>query len=81
MTETVKMKAPAHYLRVDLGDPGEAEYWVIVLDASREQLDAAVAAVGRDALEVRAWLEGRTLHSHSALPPGEGARRAGEGTR
>jgi hypothetical protein len=57
MTDAVKMKAPAHYLRVDLDDPGEAEYWVVVLDASPRQLEAAVAAVGRDALEVRRWLE------------------------
>ena len=59
MTEAVKMKAPAHYLRVDLADPGEAEYWKVVLDAPRRQLEAAVIAVGRDALEVRAWLESR----------------------
>ena len=52
------MKAPAHYLRVDLDDPGEAQYWEVVLDASRPRLEQAVAAVGRDALEVRAWLEG-----------------------
>ncbi len=61
MTETVKMKAPAHYLRVDLDDPGEAEYWVVVLDVSRRRLEAAIAAVGNDALEVRAWLEGRSV--------------------
>jgi hypothetical protein len=60
MGEAVKMKAPAHYLRVDLDDPGEAEYWAIVLDASRRQLEAAVAAVGRDALDVRHWLEQRS---------------------
>jgi hypothetical protein len=51
------MKAPAHYLRVDLDDAGEAEYWQVVLDAPRWQLEAAIAAVGRDALDVRAWLQ------------------------
>ena len=59
MAEHVTMKAPAHYLRVDLDDAGEAEYWLVVLDASRAQVEAAVRAVGRDALEVRAWLERR----------------------
>jgi hypothetical protein len=60
MGEAVKMKAPAHYLRVDLDDPGEAEYWLVVLDAPRPLLEAAVAEVGRDALEVRRWLEQRS---------------------
>jgi hypothetical protein len=71
MTESVKMKAPAHYLRVDLGDPGEAEYWVVVLDASRRQLEAAIAAVGCDALDVRAWLDDKAL----AAPPHAAAAR------
>jgi hypothetical protein len=57
MGEAVKMKAPAHYLRVDLDDPGEAEYWLVVLDAPRRELEAAIAAVGRDAYDVRAWLQ------------------------
>jgi hypothetical protein len=57
MGETVKMKAPAHYLRVDLDDPGEAEYWQVVLDAPRPQLEAAIVAVGRDAHDVRGWLQ------------------------
>ena len=75
MAEAVKMKAPAHYLRVDLDDPGEAEYWVVVLDAPRQQLEAAVAAVGRDALEVQRWIQQRAAGA-SPLPPGDGARRA-----
>jgi hypothetical protein len=72
MAEAVKMKAPAHYLRVDLDDPGEAEYWLVVLDASRRQLEAAVASVGRDALEVRRWLEGRFPLSLRERGRGEG---------
>jgi hypothetical protein len=52
------MKAPAHYLRVDLDDPAEAEYWLVVLDAPRARLEEAVRTVGRDALEVQAWLRG-----------------------
>jgi hypothetical protein len=59
MADHVRMKAPAHYLRVDLADAGEAEYWQVVLDATRAQVEAAVAAVGGDALDVRAWLEAR----------------------
>jgi hypothetical protein len=55
----VPMKAPAHYLRVDLADAGEAEYWQVVLDATRTQLEAALAAVGRDAQDVRDWLQAR----------------------
>jgi hypothetical protein len=76
MGEAVKMKAPAHYLRVDLDDPGEAEYWLVVLDAPRHELEAAIAAVGRDALEVKAWLQVRRGPGSSPLLPGEGARRA-----
>jgi len=51
------MRAPAHYLRVDLQDPAEAEYWLVVLDCDRQRAEAAIAAVGRDAIEVRRWLE------------------------
>ena len=57
MPSTIPLRAPAHYLRVDLDDPGEAEYWQIVLDADRARLEAAVAAVGRDANEVRRHLQ------------------------
>jgi hypothetical protein len=79
MTEAVKMKAPAHYLRVDLDDPGEAEYWLVVLDASRRELEAAIAAVGRDALDVGAWLQGRGGPGSFRLPAGQRAPRAGDG--
>jgi hypothetical protein len=58
VAEHVPMKAPVHYLRVDLDDPGEAEYWLVVLDAPRARLEEAVRSVGRDALEVQAWLRG-----------------------
>ena len=56
MAGTVKMRAPTHYLRVDLRDAAEAEYWMVVFDATREQLESVVAAVGGDALDVRAAL-------------------------
>jgi hypothetical protein len=52
----VSLRAPAHYLRVDLSDPAEAEYWLVVMDCERSHLEAAIAAVGRDALDVRRWL-------------------------
>ena len=58
MAEPMPMRAPAHYLRVDLDDPAEAEYWLVVMDCERQRLEAALAAVGRDALDVRAWLGG-----------------------
>jgi hypothetical protein len=59
MAERVCMKAPAHYLRVDLDDPAEAEYWLVVLDAPRPRVEQALATVGRDARDVRAYLESR----------------------
>ena len=52
----VSMRAPANYLRVDLADPAEAEYWLVVMDCGRAELEAAIAAVGSDALDVRRWL-------------------------
>ena len=58
MAEPVPMKAAAHYLRVDLADPAEAEYWLVVLDVPRARLEDAVRAVGRDALDVQAFLRG-----------------------
>jgi len=56
MADSVHMRAPAHYLRVDLEDPAEAEYWLVVLDCDRARAEAAIAAVGRDARDVRTWL-------------------------
>jgi len=57
MADPNPMRAPAHYLRVNLCDPAEAEYWQVVFDCGRERLEAALDAVGRDALDVRRWLE------------------------
>jgi hypothetical protein len=56
MADSQSMRAPAHYLRVNLDDPAEAEYWLIVLDCERGQLEAALAMVGSDALDVQRWL-------------------------
>lgn len=56
MAGKVQMRAPAHYLRVDLEDAAEAEYWMVVFDATRERLESVVARVGRDALDVGAAL-------------------------
>lgn len=53
----ITMRAPAHYRRVDLSDPCEAEYWYVVLDATRQQVEAAIAQVGRDAEDIRTWLQ------------------------
>jgi hypothetical protein len=61
MADTFPMRAPAHYLRVDLSDPAEAEYWLVVMDSDRVTLQAAIAAVGSDALEIRRWLDRRNL--------------------
>ena len=58
MSRTVPMRAPTHYLRVDLDDRAELEYWLVVVDTTRDQLERAVALVGRDALDVRRALAG-----------------------
>lgn len=51
------MRAPCHYLRVDLRDPAEAEYWLLVLDVPRPLLEHALSIVGRDAHAVGAYLD------------------------
>ena len=63
MADSVQMRAPAHYLRVNLEDPAEAEYWQVVFDCERARLEAALAAVGPDAIEVRRWLASATATS------------------
>lgn len=52
-----KMRAPTHYLRVDLQDDAETEYWLVVLDATRRQLEEAVAMVGTYEPAVRHYLQ------------------------
>ena len=56
MADAMPMRAPAHYLRVNLDDPAEAEYWLVVMDCERARLESAVSAVGTDAIEVQRWL-------------------------
>ena len=56
MCKSPQMRAPAHYLRVDLADDAEVEYWMVVFDTTRSRLEAAVARVGCDAVDVRAYL-------------------------
>ena len=56
MADSLPMRAPAHYLRVNLDDPAEAEYWLVVLDCERATLERALASVGTDALDVQRWL-------------------------
>lgn len=57
MGNELEMRAPKHYLRVDLSDPAEAEYWVVVMDAPRTRLKEAMALVGADAIAVRNHLQ------------------------
>jgi hypothetical protein len=57
MGQSMSMRAPCHYLRVDLRDPAEAEYWLLVLDVSRPLLEHALAVAGRDAHAVGAYLD------------------------
>ncbi len=61
MRSMAPMRAPTHYLRVDLDDAAEAEYWLVVFDTTRDQLERAVATVGRDAQDVRSALVGACL--------------------
>jgi hypothetical protein len=63
MADSVQMRAPVHYLRVNLEDPAEAEYWQVVFDCERARLEAALAAVGPDALDVQRWLNAATATS------------------
>ena len=63
MADSLQMRAPVHYLRVNLEDPAEAEYWLVVFDCERTRLEAAILAVGRDALDVQHW-----LHAGAAKP-------------
>jgi hypothetical protein len=65
MADSVQMRAPVHYLRVNLEDPAEAEYWLVVFDCERARLEAALAAVGPDAIEVRRWLRAASATSAS----------------
>jgi hypothetical protein len=60
------MRAPAHYLRVDLADPAEREYWLVVLDASPDALQRAVDSVGANLWDVRDWLQGQ---ARGTVPP------------
>lgn len=50
------LRAPADYRFVDLDDPAEAEYWLLVLDTSRPALERAVQQVGNHVLAVQAQL-------------------------
>ena len=51
------LRAPADYRFVDLDDPAEAEYWVLVLDTSRSALEEALQRVGNHVFAVQAHLE------------------------
>jgi hypothetical protein len=66
MGQSLQMRAPTHYLFVDLGDPAETEYWIVVLDAPRWRIERAIAAVGRDAGDVRD-------HLRTAAPDPDGS--------
>lgn len=55
------LRAPADYRFVDLDDPAEAEYWLLVLDTSRQALEDAVTRVGPHVVAVRDYLQ-RACH-------------------
>lgn len=68
MGTLLAMRAPSNYLRVDLRDPAEAEYWLIVLDATAQQIEEAIHAVGRDARDVDRYLRWCGLRSTGEYP-------------
>ena len=51
-----QLRAPADYRFVDLDDPAEAEYWLLVLDAPRRLLEDALDHVGNHVVAVQAYL-------------------------
>ena len=51
-----QLRAPADYRFVDLDDPAEAEYWLLVLDAPRRLLEDALDQVGNHVVAVQAYL-------------------------
>ena len=57
MGEHWTLRAPADYRFVDLQDPAEAEYWLLVLDTSRQVLEEAVTRVGNHVVAVRHYLQ------------------------
>lgn len=59
MGEQWMLRGPTNYLRVDLADPAEAEYWLLVLDVSRWRLEDAIRSVGCDAEAIREYLKSR----------------------
>jgi hypothetical protein len=67
MGNSLQLRAPTHYLRVDLNDPAEAEYWLLILDATRPQIETAIASVGRDARDVHAHLQSLRARSESEV--------------
>ena len=75
MGEQLRMRAPAHYLRVDLSDPAEVEYWLVVLDVGRAELERAVACAGPALWEVRNWLGGNAADARRAQSAGRAPAR------
>lgn len=71
MGEQWTLRAPADYRFVDLGDPAEAEYWLLVLDTSRRTLEQALACVGNHVEAVRGFLDARR---GGGGPPRSGAK-------
>lgn len=74
MAQAVQMRAPAHYMRVDLGDPAELEYWLVVLDVGAADLRRAVDAAGPELWNVRAWLSASRVRLRA---PDDGDLHAG----
>jgi hypothetical protein len=68
MSDDPKNRGAQDRARINLGEEHELRYWTGALGVSREQLAAAVQAVGSSADRVRAHLAG------------DGRRRAGDRT-
>lgn len=56
MSDDLKNRGPADRSRISLSEEHEVRYWTQALGVSKEQLAAAVQAVGSNADRVRAHL-------------------------
>ncbi len=57
MTDDLKNRGAQDRARIALGEDHEVQYWTKELNCTRQQLEAAVAAVGNSADKIREYLK------------------------
>jgi hypothetical protein len=57
MSDDLKDRGAQDRARIALGEDHEVKYWTTHLNVTRQQLEAAVAAVGNSAEKVREYLK------------------------